>query len=154
MKTLTLAAFAAAALATAGCQQSQSQASEAAPLKKDLGRSQVFYQGQEMIQAVEEARIEPGKTPDSLVLKVKGQTAAPGYSDPALLPRIYPAPPPDGIYEVDVVATKPGGAAVAQPTEIQIKNDWSHYPAAHLKAVRFMSKGAPVVAAAPAKPAG
>jgi hypothetical protein len=44
---------------------------------------------------------------------------------------------------------------VAQPSPIEVKGDWSHYPAAHLKAVRFMAKGNQITMAAPAaKPAG
>jgi hypothetical protein len=152
---LVLAAGLAAASSLAACQQSQSQATEAAPVKKDLGRSQVMYQGQEPILKIDTAVVEPGKTADSLVLKVSGDVAGPGYTDPALLPRIYPAPPADGIYEVDVVATKPAGAVATQPTKIEVDNDWAHYPAAHLKAVRFIAKGNQVVATVPvAKPAG
>ena len=130
-------------------------AQEAAPIKKDLGRSQVMYQGQEPIVKIAAAVVEPGKTADSLILKATGETAGPGYTDATLLPRIYPAPPADGIYEVDVVATKPAGAMVANPTPIEVKETWSHYPAAHLKAVRFMAKGNQVMATVPAaKPAG
>lgn len=155
MRKLIVAASVAAAFGLAACQQSQSQANEAPPPKKDLGRSQVMYQGQEMIQKIGSAVVEPGKSADSLVLKVTGDVAGPGYTDPAFLPRIYPAPPADGIYEVDVVATRPAGALVAQPTPIEIKNAWPHYPAAHLKAVRFMAQGNQVVATVPAaKPAG
>lgn len=150
MRTLILAAAGVAALGLAGCQQSKSAANEAPPPKKDLGRSQVMYQGQELLQKVETAAVEPGKTADSLVLKVSGDVAGPGYTDAAFLPRIYPAPPADGIYEVDVVATKPAGAMVAQPTKIEVEHAWPHYPAAHLKAVRFMSQGAPVLATVPA----
>ena len=155
MRTLIVAAGLAAVVGLAACQQSHSDATEAPPPKKDLGRSQVMYQGQEPVLKVETARIEPGKTPDSLTLKVVGDVAGPGYTDAAFLPRIYPAPPADGIYEVDVVATKPAGAMVAQPTQIEIAHAWPHYPAAHLKAVRFMAKGNQVMATVPAaKPAG
>lgn len=155
MRLFVMVAGLAAAAGLAACQQSHSDATEAPPVKKDLGRSQVMYQGQEMIQKIDSASVEPGKTADSVVLKVNGQAAGPGYTDAAFLPRIYPAPPPDGVYEVDVVATKPAGAAVAQPTPIEIAHAWPHYPAARLKAVRFMAKGNEVVATAPpAKPAG
>jgi len=158
MRTLVLAAGLTAALGLAACQQSQSQATEAPPVKKDLGRSQVMYQGQAPILKVDTAAIEPGRTADSVVLKVTGDVAGPGYTDAAFLPRIYPAPPADGIYEVDVVATKPAGAAAtpaAKPTPIEITYAWGHYPAAHLKAVRFMAQDNQVIATVPAaKPAG
>ena len=101
-----------------------------------------------------------GGVPDVLCLPYGGggntKAYALGFERAAgALPRIYPAPPPDGVYEVDVVATKPAGAMVAQPSAIEVKGDWSHYPAAHLKAVRFMAKGNQITAVAPAaKPAG
>ena len=155
MRTLVLTAGLTAALGLAACQQSQSQATEAAPVKKDLGRSQVMYQGQAPILKVETATVEPGKSADSLILKATGAAPGPGYTDATFLPRIYPAPPADGVYEVDVVATKPAGSPVPQPTAIDVKGDWSHYPAAHLKAVRFMAKDNQVIATVPvAKPAG
>ena len=155
MRMFVMAAGLAAALGVSACQQSHSVASEAPPPKRDLGRSQVMYQGQEPIAKIDTAVVEPGKTADSLVLKATGDVAGPGYTDATFLPRIYPAPPEDGVYEVDVVATKPAGAAAAQPSSIEVKGDWSHYPAAHLKAVRFMAKGNQVVATVPvAKPAG
>lgn len=154
MRILVMTAGIAAVLGLAACQQSHSEATEAPAPKKDLGRSQVMYQGQEMIQKIDSASVEPGKSADSLILKVSGDVAGPGYTDAAFLPRIYPAPPADGIYEVDVVATKPAGAMVAQTTPIEIKNSWPHYPAAHLKAVRFMAKGNQVEAQVPAAKAG
>jgi len=155
MRMLVVAAGLAAALGLAACQQSQSQATEAVPVKKDLGRSQVMYQGQELVQKVDSAVVERGKSGDSLVLTVTGEVAGPGYTDAAFLPRIYPAPPADGIYEVDVVATRPAGSMVAQPTKVEVAHAWSRYPAAHIKAVRFMAQGNQVVATVPApKPAG
>jgi hypothetical protein len=156
MRVLAPAAVATAALILAGCQQSTSQASETAPPpRKDLGRSQVFYQGQGPIVKLDSATVEPGKAPDTLVLKAKGEAAGPGYTDIRFLRRIYPAPPPDGIYEVDVVATRPktaGGAAAATP--IEIKGDWTAYPKSRLKAVRFMAQTNSVTAPVPAAPAG
>jgi hypothetical protein len=139
------AAALAASLGLAACQQSSSQAQEAAPVvKKDLGRAQVMYQGQAPIVKIDTAVVVPGKTPDSLELKVAGLAAGPGYTDAEFLPRIYPAPPSDGVYEVDVVATKPAGAS-ATPTPIEVKSGWGNYPQAHLKAVRFIAQDNAVV---------
>jgi hypothetical protein len=111
----------------------------------------MMYQGQEPIVKVDAATVELGKSGDSLILKATGSAAGPGYTDAQFLPRIYPAPPPDGIYEVDVVATKPAGAAAA-PTPIEVKGEWSSYPKERLKGVRFMAKTNAVEAALP--PAG
>jgi hypothetical protein len=138
MRIVILAA-AVASLGLAACQQSHSEAQEAAPApKKDLGRSQVFYQGQGLIVKIDHATVERAKNGDALALKVDGVAAGPGYKDAEFVPRIYPAAPPDGIYEVDVVATKPANAT-ASPTPIEVKTDWADYPKSSLKGVRFMS---------------
>ena len=151
MRVLTsMGLILAAALALGGCQQSSSQATETAPApKKDLGRSRTFYQGQDMIVRVQSASVEPGSKGDSLILKATGQAAGAGYTDAQFLPRIYPGPPPDGIYEVDVVATKPAAGA-ATPTPIEVSGEWSNYPKERLKGVRFMAKTNAVEAALPA----
>lgn len=135
-----------ATLGLAACSQSSSEASETAPPpKKDLGRSQVFYQGQEPIVKVDTAAVEVGKG-DSLMLTAAGAAAGPGYTDAAFVPRIYPAPPPDGIYEVDVVANRPAGAMTPANTPIEVKGEWPNYPKEHLKAVRFMARSNSVTA--------
>ena len=136
--TLAAVALGAASLGLSACQQSHSDAQEAAPAPKDLGRSRMMYQGQGPIVKVDTATVEYGKDPGTLVLKAKGEAAGPGYTDAQFIQRIYPAPPPDGVYEVDVVATKPASAA-ATATPIEVKGDWSYYPKDHLKAVRFMT---------------
>jgi hypothetical protein len=136
MRMLILAA-ALASLGLAACQQSHSDAQEAAPApKKDLGRSQVFYQGQGLIQKINTATVTPAKMAGALALDVSGVAAGPGYTDAQFVPRIYPAAPPDGVYEIDVVATKPANATAA-PTPIDVKTDWA--PKRTMKAVRFMS---------------
>lgn len=147
MRMLMLAA-AVTCLGLAACQQSHSDAQDAAPApKKDLGRSQVFYQGQGLIEKISSAKITPAKTPGALALDVSGVAAGPGYTDAQFVPRIYPAAPPDGVYEIDVVATKPANAA-ATPTPIDVKTDWA--PKRHMTAVRFMSATNDVEVAIPA----
>jgi hypothetical protein len=132
-------AFGVASLGLSACQQSHSDAQEATPVaKKDLGRPRMMYQGQGDIVKVDTAAVEYGKDPGTLVLKAKGEAAGPGYTDAQFIQRIYPAPPADGVYEVDVVATKPASGAGAA-TPIEVKGDWSYYPKDHLKAVRFMT---------------
>jgi hypothetical protein len=147
MRTVILAAGLAACVGLSACQQSNSEAT-APPPKKDLGRSRMMYQGQEPIVKVDAATVEVGKSGDSLILKATGSAAGAGYTDAQFLPRIYPGPPPDGIYEVDVVATKPAGAAAA-PAPIEVNGEWSSYPKARLKGVRFMAKTNAVEAALP-----
>jgi hypothetical protein len=133
---MIMLAAALTSLGLSACQQSHSEAQVAPAPKRDLGRSQVFYQGQGLIEKIDSATLQPSKTPGALTVKVAGMAAGPGYTDAELLPRIYPGPPPDGVYEIDVVATKPATAA-AKPTPIEVNTDWA--PKRHMKAVRFMS---------------
>jgi len=149
MRLLVIAAGIAASLGLAACEQSHSQAREAPPAPRDLGRSRVMYQGQAPILKVESATVEWGKDSGSLVLKATGEAAGPGYTDAQFLPRIYPGHPPDGVYEVDVVATKPASAAAAA-TPIEVKGAWSGYPKDYLKAVRFVAQGNSVTMPLPA----
>ena len=107
-----------------------------------------MYAGQEQISKVATAAISVGGA-GVLSMTASGEAAAPGYKNASFLPRINAAPPKDGIYEVDVVADRPDGAAPAA-TPIEVKGAWSPYPADHLKGVKFIAKTNSVVAMLPA----
>ncbi len=98
---------------------------------------------------VDTASVAPGKTPDSLTLHATGKTASAGYYDLVFLPRINPAPPADGIYDVDVIGYKPQAPAAQAATPVETKGEWANYPKEHLKGVRFMAKNNAVVAMLP-----
>jgi hypothetical protein len=139
------------ALGLAGCEQSKSQATETAPApKRYLSRSAQLYAGQDQILQVDSATIEPGKTPDTIILKATGKTPEAGYYNLAFLPRINPGPPADGIYDVDVIGYKPQGAAAQAMTPVEANGEWAAYPKARLKGVRFVAKNNDVVAMLPA----
>lgn len=149
MRTLIVAAGLAACLGLAACEQSKSEASTTPPpaAHKSLARQAQFYAGQEQILSLSSANVamEHGK----LVLKVDGQAPGPNYKDAVFVPRIYAAAPKDGVYEVDVVATKPAAAAGAA-TPIEIEHAWSGYPEGRLKGVKFIAKTNEMVAMLPA----
>lgn len=151
MRTVLIAAGLMACLGLAACEQSKSAATEAAPppAPKSLSRPAPLYAGQEQILEVDAASVAPGKTPDALTLKATGKTAAAGYYDLAFVPRINAAPPPDGIYDVDVIGYKPQGAAASAVTPVEADGDWTGYPKARLKGVRFYAKNNAVVAMLP-----
>jgi hypothetical protein len=150
MRNVLIVAGIAASLGLAACQQSKSEATEAAPApKKSLSRPAQLYAGQEQILQVDAATVAPGKSPDSLALKASGHAASAGYYNLAFLPRINAAPPADGIYEVDVVGYKPQTAEAQALTPVEVKGDWSGYPKTHLKGVRFIGKNNSVVAMLP-----
>src|SRR5262245_18614669 len=127
----------AACLGLAACEQSKSDATEAAAPapKKSLSRPAPLYAGQEQSLEVDSASVAPAKTDESLTLKATGKTPTAGYYDLVFLPRINAAPPPDGIYDVDVIGYKPQGAAAQAITPVETKGEWSHYPKERLKGV-------------------
>jgi hypothetical protein len=151
MRIVLITAGLAACLGLAACEQSKSEATEAAPAAapKSLSRPAPLYAGQEQILQVDAASVAPGKTAGSLSLKASGKTATGGYYDLAFLPRINAAPPPDGIYDVDVIGYKPQGAAAPGPTPVETQGEWANYPKTHLKGVRFFAKNNAVVAMLP-----
>ncbi|MET0294567.1 MAG: hypothetical protein ABW042_06070 [Phenylobacterium sp.] len=158
MRSIMMAAGLVTALALAGCDSGgdkagADQTAAAAPKPKSLGRQRQMYQGQEPIAQVASGAVTVSKSnPANLELTAQGSTATAGWSRASFLPRIYPAAPKDGIYEVDVVAQKPDGAAAQVVTPIEVKGEWPGYPSAHLKGVKFIAAGGDVTAmlAAPA----
>jgi hypothetical protein len=138
-------------LTLAACEQSKSEATETAPApKKLLSRSAPLYAGQEQILAVDSATIEPGKSGDSILLKAAGKTDAAGFYQLAFLPRINPGPPADGVYDVDVIGYRPQGPAAQVVTPVEVQGEWTNFPKARLKGVRFVSRTNNVVAMLPA----
>ncbi len=154
MRCVILAAGVFAALGLSACDSSKSDdkaatAAATAPAPpKFYGRSQQMYQGEEMIQSVDSATIKLGKA-GTLEMEAKGSFPMAGYTKTSFLARINPAPPKDGIYEVDVVGDKPASGTAA-PTPADVKGAWDHFPAEHLKGVKFISKTNSVVAMLPA----
>ena len=136
-----------AAFGLAAC-DSKPDAPAAPEAPKSMARSQQMYAGQELIAKVDKAAISVGGA-GLLSMTASGESAAPDYKNASFLPRINAAPPKDGIYEVDVVADNPDGAAPA-PTPIDVKGAWQPYPADHLKGVKFIAKSNSVVAMLPA----
>lgn len=156
MRYLTASLGLAALLGLAACDQSSSQASsdQTAPApKRSLAHQAQFYQGQDQVMKVHDATIEVSKS-GSLLMKATGDAPSAGYTDQGFLKRIYAAPPPDGVYEFDVVATKPSNPAAQVVTPIKVEGDWKEYPKDRLKGVKFIAKGNEVVAMLPAPKAG
>lgn len=145
-----LVAGLAGCIGLSACEQSKSEATEATPApahKKLLSRPAPMYAGQEDILALDKASVSAGK--DGLLLKADGQAAGAGYTHATFLPRINVTAPADGIYDVDVVADRPGGEAAQAAQPISVKGQWAPYPAGTLKGVRFYAKNNSVVAMLP-----
>jgi hypothetical protein len=149
MRRVLVAAGLVALLGLSACDQSKSEATEAAPAApKSTARQQQMYAGQEQIGSVTQASISVDR-PGVLTMKASGTTPTSGYTNLGFLRRIYPAPPKDGIYEMDVVGDKPAGPSAQVVTPVEVTGGWEPYPAEHLKGVKFISQSGSVVAMLP-----
>jgi hypothetical protein len=148
MRRMLGAAALVALLGLSAC-EAQEQAAAPPPAPKSTARQQLMYAGQEQLQSVASASISVEK-PGVLTMTANGATPTAGYSNLGFLRRIYPAPPKDGIYEMDVVGDKPSGAAAQAVTPVEVKGGWEPYPAEHLKGVKFITRSGSVVAMLPA----
>ncbi|MDZ4374142.1 MAG: hypothetical protein U1C74_22320 [Phenylobacterium sp.] len=152
MRTSILAAGFAACLVLSGCSQSEPAPEPAAAVeapKKSLARQATMYAGQEQVQSIESGKVEAASG-GGVDLEVKAMTDGAGWTQVGFLPRIYAATPPDGIYEVDVVAQKPATPGAAGPTSVEVKSAWDRYTDGRVKGVKFISKTNEVVAMLPA----
>jgi len=148
MKAIWIAAASVIALGLAGCEKPSEEV--AAPVaKKSLARQAQFYAGQEQVDSLDSGAVEKSSTPGTLALKADAKVSMPGYTSGGFKPRIYAAAPPDGIYEVDVVVTKPAAPGAAAVTPIHIEGSWPGYHQERLKGVKFISKTNEVVAMLP-----
>ncbi|HEY3695911.1 hypothetical protein [Phenylobacterium sp.] len=150
MRALIIGTALAASVGLASCGKSGDDAA-ARPPKKSLARQAVFYAGQEQVTSVVSGTAEPGPTPGTLVLKVDATLPSAGYIDAGFKPRVYAATPPDGIYEVDVVATRPATAAAQAATPVHIEGAWDGYHQDRLKGVKFIAGTNDLTAMLPAK---
>jgi len=141
-----------AGLGLAACQKEEPPPPPPAP--KSLARPDQMAAGEEQLQSIVSGSIERGQRPGVVVLKATAVAPTAGYTRPYFLPRIYPARPADGVYEVDVVAARPATAGAAAPTEVEIEGAWSKYSDDRVKGVKFITKTNSLVAMLPpAEPA-
>lgn len=142
----------AACLALTACEKqvSSAEATPVAAKKKSMARQAQMYAGQEQVVSVESGTIAPSPA-GGVILSAKATTSSAGWTDAGFLPRIYPATPPDGIYEVDVVAQKPTAAAAQVATPVEVKGEWDKYTDGRVKGVKFISKTNEVTVMLPPK---
>jgi hypothetical protein len=148
MRKLILAAGLVACLSLVACNNAPEPEAKAEAPKKSFARQAQFYAGQENVQSVQSGSV----TPDAgggLNLAATATTDGGGWTRIGFLPRIYAATPPDGIYEVDVVAEKPATPGAAGPVTVEVKSGWDRYKDGRVKGVKFISKTNEVVVMAP-----
>jgi hypothetical protein len=74
--------------------------------------------------------------PPQLNINAKGNTSSSGWTNPELKPFVYVAPPQDGIYDFDFVATPPAEGSATVITPIEVTHTLSPLPG-ELKGVRI-----------------
>jgi hypothetical protein len=148
MKAIWIAATM-AVFGLAGCSPPAEEVAAPAP-KRSLARQAQFYQGQEQVDSLQAGSVEKSATPGTLRLKADAKVPMAGYTAGGFKPRVYAAAPPDGIYEVDVVAARPAAPGAAAPTTIHIEGSWPGYNQERLKGVKLISKTNEIVAMLPA----
>ena len=136
-------------LTACGQKPAEEPAAAAAP-KKSLARQAPFYQGQAQVASVESGTVTAAAG-GGLDLSAKATTDGGGWTQVGFLPRVYAATPPDGIYDIDVVAQKPASPGAAGPTPVTVKSAWDRYKDGRVKGVKFISKTNEVVAMVGAK---
>ncbi|WP_337188731.1 hypothetical protein [Phenylobacterium sp.] len=151
MRTSIVAAGLAACFILSGCGQSE-PAAQSAPAaeapKKSLARQAPMYAGQEQVLSIQSGSVKAASG-GGVDLEVKASTEGAGWTQVGFLPRVYAATPPDGIYEVDVVAQKPATPGATDPTPVEVKSAWDRYTDGRVKGVKFISKTNEVVAILP-----
>ena len=146
MRSIVLAAALFGCLSLGACNDKPAApAAEAPAPKKSLARQAPLYAGQEQVQSIQSGTV----TPDAgggLNLAAKATTDGAGWTQVGFLPRIYAGTPPDGIYEIDVVAQKPAAPGAAGATPVEAQAAWDKYKDGRVKGVKFISKTNEVVA--------
>ncbi len=138
-----------AGLGLAACEK---PVEEAAPVKpKSMARPDQMYAGEEHLQSIVSGTVERGHGEGVVAMKATAMAPTTGYTRPYFLPRIYPATPPDGIYEVDLVAAKPTTPGQPTPTELKLDGAWNKYKDDRVKGVKFMTKTNELVVMLPPK---
>ena len=147
MRTAILAVGLLACLSLTACDKPAAPAADAtaAAPKKSLARQAPLYAGQEQVQSVESGTVSTDAG-GGLNLAAKATTDGAGWTQVGFLPRVYAATPPDGVYEVDVVAQKPAAAGAPGPHAVEVKSAWDRYKDGRVKGVKFISKTNEVVA--------
>ena len=144
MRKLILAAGLTACLSIAACSEPAPEPTAEAP-RKSFGRPGQMYQGQGHVESLQSATVTPAES-GGVVLNAKATVPGPGYTNPSFLPYIYAGTPPDGIYEVDVVADAPATPGAPAPTSIEVKGAWDKFTDGRVKGIRFISKTNEIVA--------
>ncbi|HET9640953.1 MAG TPA: hypothetical protein VFP12_17300 [Allosphingosinicella sp.] len=105
--------------------------------------------GQRPVMRVVSGSIIYTRKPGSVMICARGRVGTRGWTNAMLTPRVYIAPPANGIWEVDFTARPPRGIVPQVVTPISARRYW----AAHrgLRGIRIVSRTNSIVVRAPSR---
>ena len=136
-------------LASCGEKPADPAATAATAPKKSLARPAPLYAGQAQVLALQTGTATAAGN-GGVDLAVTATTDGSGWTQAGFLPRVYAATPPDGVYEVDVVAQAPASPGGAGPAPVKVSSAWDRYTDGRVKGEKFISRTNEIVAMLPA----
>lgn len=94
--------------------------------------------GQKPVMRVVSGSIVHTRRPGSVVICARGRVGTSGWTNATLTPRVYVAPPANGIWEVDFTARPPGGIVAQVVTPIAARRSWS--APRNLRGIRIVAR--------------
>ena len=89
------------------------------------------------------------RKPGSVLICARGRVGTRGWTNARLTPRVYVAPPANGIWEVDFTARPPHGIVAQVVTPISAKHYWA--APRNLRGIRIVSRTNSIVVRAPSR---
>jgi len=100
--------------------------------------------GQRPVMRVVQASIIPLRKPGSVLICARGRVGSTGWTNATLTPRVYIAPPPGGIWEVDFTAKPPSEIVPQVVRPISARRVWA--APGGMRGVRIVSRTNSIVA--------
>lgn len=103
--------------------------------------------GQKPVMRVVSGSIIFTRVPGSVLICARGRVGTRGWTNAMLTPRVYVAPPANGIWEVDFTARPPSGIVPQVVTPIAAELSWA--APRNIRGVRILSRTNSIVVRAP-----
>jgi hypothetical protein len=101
------------------------------------------HAGREPVMRVTAGSIIYTRRPGSVLICARGLVRSGGWSDARLTPRVYVAPPANGIWEVDFTAQPPSGISTQAITRISARRSWA--APRSLRGIRIVARNNSIV---------
>ncbi|MET1111659.1 MAG: hypothetical protein ABWX67_09060 [Allosphingosinicella sp.] len=105
--------------------------------------------GQKPVMRVVSGSIIYTRRPGMVLICARGRVGSRGWTNAMLTPRVYVAPPANGIWEVDFTARPPHGIVAQVVTPIAARRSWA--APRNLRGIRIVSRTNSIVVRAPSR---